>query len=150
MQANISDLVFIGYVGGFITAGWTLPAIEKWLNRPKFNRNKFDHRRKLIDCINEQSTVEAVKIEWMDCKNDPPGFFGWYLVALLPVNHKDLSVEQINHWRKSFGCTKAWYNSNGQWFEPDAHGRDCVEITERVTHWAQLLSVPVIPDMSNN
>lgn len=98
--------------------------------------------------------VDAAQIEWKDSKNDPPDFFGWYLVALLPVNHKDLTVDQINHWRESFGCSKAWYNPNApkskQWFEPDAYGRGCREITERVTHWARLLSVPAIPEISNN
>lgn len=73
---------------------------------------------------------------------------GWYAAAVLPVNHAELDADGINSWRAQFGFTKVWYNrsSHGQWWEPDPHGNRTQPIGDRMTHWAELPAVPLIPE----
>jgi hypothetical protein len=77
-------------------------------------------------------------------KNDYPKVFGWYAVALNPVNQDEFIDEptRMNSWRESFGYSKVWYNDN-DFYEPNSHGFGNDVVTKRVTHWDELPSVPL-------
>lgn len=74
---------------------------------------------------------------------------GWYAVAVLPKNHSgSLSPEKTdlegdNSWRESFGFEKAWHN-NGNFFVADPFSYGTCKITDLVTHYANLPTVPTI------
>lgn len=98
---------------------------------------------------------EAIVI-WNTVDKLPKKGFGWYGVAILPVNHSGneghenhrVDLAGDNLWRESYGFTKAWLN-NGQWFEADMHGYSSREITHLVTHWSMLPKVPIIETVHN-
>lgn len=83
-------------------------------------------------------------MEWKSIGTPPIGY-GWYAVALNPVNWRDFRGSDdpaMNGWRKSFGFEKGWLNG-GRWWIADYHGSGSIEVTERVTHWAKLPEVPL-------
>jgi hypothetical protein len=84
-------------------------------------------------------------INWKEIKDGVPTEYGWYSVAINPVNWVDFEDKtELNNWRLSFGFSKAWYNGS-IWSEADFHGIDSKDITDRVTHWANLPQVPLYP-----
>jgi len=90
-------------------------------------------------------------MEWESITTKPNEGYGWFTVATLPRNHSgsgekdNIDIEGDNRWRKSFGFSKAWLN-NGEWYEPDATGNRCNNITRFVTHWGYLPEVPEITE----
>ena len=88
-------------------------------------------------------------MNWKELSIKPKEKFGWFAVAVLPLNHSGsehemkTNLEGDNDWRKRFGFTKAWLN-NGEWYEPDATGFRTRNITNLVTHWDYLPEVPVL------
>lgn len=90
-------------------------------------------------------------MNWKEIKIKPEEKFGWFAVAVLPRNHSGSNDEQKtdlkgdNSWRESFGFTKAWLN-NGAWYEPNNTGNRSNNITNLVTHWDYLPSVPVLTE----
>lgn len=88
-------------------------------------------------------------LAWKPITEPPTENCGWYAAAVLPVNHAELDAAGINSWRAQFGFTKVWYNhsgSHGSWWEPDPHGNRSKPISDRMTHWAELPPVPMIPE----
>lgn len=95
--------------------------------------------------------LKETSINWKEVKERPRESFGWYSVAVLPVNHSgsgdsnETDLKGDNNWRKSFGYSKAWYN-NGEWYEANMHGYRSNNITNLVTHWGNLPEVPDITE----
>jgi len=85
-------------------------------------------------------------INWISVEESLPQKAGWYLAAINPVNYDKSDIDSINTWRKQFGCTIAWFNPDaiGKWYEPYPHGHGCMDVGERVTHWAELPKVPLL------
>ncbi len=86
-------------------------------------------------------------MNWISIHDRLPSKAGWYAAALNPVNASEVTLSEINAWRKQFGFTKAWFTprAQGSWWEPDhVIGRDANLVGERVTHWAELPEVPVL------
>ena len=84
-----------------------------------------------------------IDMEWKSIETPPIGY-GWYAVALNPVNWKDFhgaNDPALDGWRKSFGFEKGWFNDGRCWVA-DYHGSRSMEGTDRVTHWAKLPDVP--------
>lgn len=98
--------------------------------------------------MNTPPANPAPALEWHPISEPPPRKFGWFAAAILPVNHADIGVAEINEWRSKFGFSKVWYNGNsvGKWWEPDPHGPRSEAIAERITHWAELPPVPMIDE----
>jgi hypothetical protein len=85
-----------------------------------------------------------IGMEWKSIETPPIGY-GWYAVALNPVNWKDFhgaNDPALDGWRKSFGFEKGWFNDGRCWVA-DYHGSRSMEVTDRVTHWAKLPDVPL-------
>ena len=88
-----------------------------------------------------------MSLNWKPMTEKPTERCGWYAAAVLPVNYAELDADEINAWRKQFGFTKVWHNNSGSydsWWEPDPHGNRSKPISDRMTHWAELPSVPTI------
>ncbi len=87
-------------------------------------------------------------MEWKSIETPPIGY-GWYAVALNPVNWKDFQGADdpaLDGWRKSFGFEKAWFFQGcvgGEWWVADFHGPGRFSVDARVTHWAKLPDVPL-------
>jgi hypothetical protein len=86
------------------------------------------------------------QVNWISVEGRLPQHAGWYLAAVNPENHNEISLECSNAWRQRFGCTKVWFNPDavGKWYEPDPHGMRSKEIGKRVTHWVELPKVPLL------
>ena len=84
-------------------------------------------------------------MNWIKSNELPKRPYGWFAAALVPRNHSE-TKDLDNDWRSSFGFTKAWFN-NGRWFESDAHGHGMRDVTDRVTHWAEMPQVPELTDV---
>ena len=87
-------------------------------------------------------------LDWNPISETPAKNFGWYAAALLPFNHAVLSPSSINSWREKFGFTTVWYNASSsvKWWVADFHGSGASPVFDRITHWAELPSVPLILD----
>ncbi len=83
-------------------------------------------------------------LNWYPIAEPPIRHCGWFAGAMNPANHAELTPEQINEWRKEYGFTKVWYNRDAhrKWWEPDFHGDGSKPVDDRLTHWAELPSVP--------
>lgn len=90
-----------------------------------------------------------IQIDWKEITNPPKEKFGWFVVAVLPLNHSGsehknkTNLKGDNDWREKFGFTKAWLN-NGEWYEPNTTGMRTNNITHLVTHWDYCPKVPVL------
>jgi len=96
------------------------------------------------------SDNRSPSLAWRPLTEEPTERCGWYAAAVNPVNAAELDAAGINSWREKFGFTKVWYNkpgksSQGTWWEPDPHGQRSQPIGHRMTHWAELPPVPLIP-----
>jgi hypothetical protein len=90
-------------------------------------------------------------LAWKPITEEPTERCGWYAAAVNPVNADEIDAAGINSWREKFGFTKVWYNkpaksSPGTWWESDPHGQRSRPIGHRMTHWAELPTVPRIPE----
>lgn len=82
-------------------------------------------------------------LDWKPISQDPPVKHGWFAVAVLPQDHQNLSLEQINKWRFHHGFEKAWFNAD----DPvDPWTVDEFFTNGRITHWAELPKVPTLTE----
>lgn len=81
-------------------------------------------------------------IEWISIEKQSPSAFGWYLVAMNPDNFNELDKKQNNDWRENFGCHKLWFN-NSKFWRQRVHSSIVDDVTELVTHWSILPTVPL-------
>lgn len=98
-------------------------------------------RRKIINMSTIYTAFnanETVELTWIPVSFKMPRVYGWYVVALNPVNYKEFENDnkQMNSWRTESGCKVLWFE-NGEFWEDDK------EITDRVTHWGYCPKVPM-------
>lgn len=120
--------------------------------RRRFSNGAFDLRVSCNDnCAPTGAANCSPSLAWKPITEEPTEHCGWYAAAVNPVNAAELDAAGINSWREKFGFTKVWYNkpgksSPGTWWEPDPHGQRSQPIGHRMTHWAELPPVPLIPE----
>ena len=93
----------------------------------------------------------ASSLDWKPISEPPTRRCGWFAGAILPVNHDSIEIEEINAWRAQFGFAKVWYNqsSTGKWWEATPDDRSSRLIGVRMTHWAELPTVPRLTELPN-
>lgn len=84
-----------------------------------------------------------MKYNWKNVTLGLPKQFGHYIATVIPRN--DCDVDSQNSWRKSFGCTKVWFNG-GKWYEANRLGYGNEDITEFVTHWDEMPTAPILTE----
>lgn len=81
-------------------------------------------------------------MEWKIFKAEDHIKNGCYCVAVNPHNYKTYSVEFCNSWRKRCGFQVA-IMCDGDWMQDRrVSGYPRINITNRVTHWAEMPSIP--------
>lgn len=92
-------------------------------------------------------------MNWTEIKSkkDLPKSYGWYAVAVNPVNQDDYKDRptDMNSWRESFGFNIGWFNGDG-FYEARFHGDGAEDITKRVTHWAERPTVPILHNIKQS
>lgn len=86
-------------------------------------------------------------LDWKPISQDPPVKHGWFAVAVLPLDHDELTLEQINLWRERYGCQEAWFiaESVDKWYRV-SEPRSAVACKHLITHWTELPQVPTLTE----
>lgn len=81
---------------------------------------------------------EASKITWINIRDEKPPESGWYMVVLKPKNYMEFidNPKIMNSWINKFGINKMLWNNREFW-------EGSSEITDRVTYWGYLPTVPL-------
>jgi hypothetical protein len=79
-------------------------------------------------------------IKWNKIDEIKPPEFGWVVVILKPVNHKECeqSAISMNDWISQFGFDKVWYNNFKFWDSKKGYG---IDITDRIIYWAEVPNI---------
>lgn len=81
-------------------------------------------------------------LDWKPISQDPEAGYGWFAVALLPTNHKDIDLAETNEGRNQFGFHIAWFNDSAKpkWW---SNGRPMQDL---ITHWTEPPQVPTLTE----
>lgn len=78
-------------------------------------------------------------IKWIDySKEKPPIASKWVIAVLKPVNYMEFidNPSEMNDWIRKFGINKVWIHNGSFWLNHK-------DISDRVTHWSEIPSVPI-------